>query len=358
MFYINSAINPILYNIMSSKFRDGFKRAFNCHKRWRSRSSRYPGGRWGTHSSIYTNGMINTFDSSSPANRTFMERMNSSILLKRSSPNRSTITTTITSASASEHASAHFFVNSPSISRSISRSKSRASTSSMGVGQRDSLSPRKSNLSIDKSYVVVGDSPSKASPNSLGIDSNSATQATFTDGKRRKRTKSTNTRGQKRDKSQKREKSRSYKHHSFTSSSTSSAKATVDEDPTSSGAHREFSSFHSSFYQARDAASQAGSRYRGHFQGEAGNPGQSNENNIVFIEERKILLIPTSTANTPSPTNGPPAAPPSYTPTAAPASQPPPFATSSNGRPKGKSGEGSNSEDADISGTVRWCLLF
>ena len=28
MFYINSAINPILYNIMSSKFRDGFKRVF------------------------------------------------------------------------------------------------------------------------------------------------------------------------------------------------------------------------------------------------------------------------------------------------------------------------------------------
>ncbi len=33
MFYINSAINPILYNVMSSKFRDGFKRLFlvsNC----------------------------------------------------------------------------------------------------------------------------------------------------------------------------------------------------------------------------------------------------------------------------------------------------------------------------------------
>ncbi len=28
MFYINSAINPILYNVMSSKFRDGFKRLF------------------------------------------------------------------------------------------------------------------------------------------------------------------------------------------------------------------------------------------------------------------------------------------------------------------------------------------
>ena len=30
MFYINSAINPILYNIMSSKFREGFRTVFHC----------------------------------------------------------------------------------------------------------------------------------------------------------------------------------------------------------------------------------------------------------------------------------------------------------------------------------------
>ena len=33
MFYINSAINPILYNTMSSRFRDRFRRVFGCGKR-------------------------------------------------------------------------------------------------------------------------------------------------------------------------------------------------------------------------------------------------------------------------------------------------------------------------------------
>ncbi|XP_050681936.1 thyrotropin-releasing hormone receptor isoform X2 [Leptidea sinapis] len=39
MLYINSAINPILYNLMSSKFRKGFCRIFICYKR---RSERKP----------------------------------------------------------------------------------------------------------------------------------------------------------------------------------------------------------------------------------------------------------------------------------------------------------------------------
>ncbi|XP_026474054.1 neurotensin receptor type 2-like, partial [Ctenocephalides felis] len=32
MLYINSAINPILYNLMSSKFREGFMKLLGCHK--------------------------------------------------------------------------------------------------------------------------------------------------------------------------------------------------------------------------------------------------------------------------------------------------------------------------------------
>lgn len=30
MLYLNSAVNPILYNLMSSKFRDGFRRLLGC----------------------------------------------------------------------------------------------------------------------------------------------------------------------------------------------------------------------------------------------------------------------------------------------------------------------------------------
>lgn len=39
MYYINSAVNPILYNVMSSKFRDGFKRAL-----WRCCGRHFYGG--------------------------------------------------------------------------------------------------------------------------------------------------------------------------------------------------------------------------------------------------------------------------------------------------------------------------
>ncbi|TRY78556.1 hypothetical protein TCAL_11695, partial [Tigriopus californicus] len=149
MFYINSAINPILYNIMSSKFRDGFKRVFNC-KVWTSRRHGFG------HSSIYTNGMIQTTTGvtgleNSPANRTFMERMNSSILLRRS-PNRSTITTTISTVHSEadsqqqqqQQQQQHFFVNSPSGKGRMNRP--RASThshvGSNSVSKKLSLSPR------------------------------------------------------------------------------------------------------------------------------------------------------------------------------------------------------------------------
>ncbi len=74
MVYINSAINPILYNVMSSKFRDGFKRVFlRCCGRAPSAA----------HGSLYlTNGALantNTaaFDSTATTNKTFLDRVNS-----------------------------------------------------------------------------------------------------------------------------------------------------------------------------------------------------------------------------------------------------------------------------------------
>lgn len=187
MFYINSAINPILYNIMSSKFRDGFKRVFNC-KVWTSRRHGFG------HSSIYTNGMIQTTTGvtgldNSPANRTFMERMNSSILLRRS-PNRSTITTTVHSEADTQQQQPHFFVNSPSGKGRTNRP--RASThshcSSNSVSKKLSLSKRESSkssffdLKDDMSSSVfrgVGGSQSlsQARPNALSSrrQSNKAT---------------------------------------------------------------------------------------------------------------------------------------------------------------------------------------
>lgn len=39
MLYINSALNPVLYNLMSSKFRDGFFRLIQCRLILRSKSS-------------------------------------------------------------------------------------------------------------------------------------------------------------------------------------------------------------------------------------------------------------------------------------------------------------------------------
>ena len=46
MFYINSAINPILYNIMSSRFHEGFLKLFNCDtlrvlNNWSLRNSKW-----------------------------------------------------------------------------------------------------------------------------------------------------------------------------------------------------------------------------------------------------------------------------------------------------------------------------
>lgn len=40
MLYLNSAINPILYNLMSSKFRDGFSRLLGLRKKDRNRFNR------------------------------------------------------------------------------------------------------------------------------------------------------------------------------------------------------------------------------------------------------------------------------------------------------------------------------
>lgn len=55
MFYLNSAINPILYNIMSSKFRGGFLRLCGIKVRRKKRTS-------------YSSGRKNTFNTTSSTN--------------------------------------------------------------------------------------------------------------------------------------------------------------------------------------------------------------------------------------------------------------------------------------------------
>ena len=76
MFYINSAINPILYNVMSSKFRDGFKRLILgccCGRGWRGAGAQ--GSLYLTNGGIvHTTGTTSAFGD---ANKTFLDRMNS-----------------------------------------------------------------------------------------------------------------------------------------------------------------------------------------------------------------------------------------------------------------------------------------
>lgn len=45
MFYLNSAVNPILYNVMSSKFRNGFLRLCGYKLKRKKRRSRSESGR-------------------------------------------------------------------------------------------------------------------------------------------------------------------------------------------------------------------------------------------------------------------------------------------------------------------------
>lgn len=76
MFYINSAINPILYNIMSSRFREGFRKVFHCvewpltPQRFRLATSTYPPGSTGgmTSGSSRRKTTLSTASGSLPAN--------------------------------------------------------------------------------------------------------------------------------------------------------------------------------------------------------------------------------------------------------------------------------------------------
>lgn len=55
MWYLNSAMNPILYNLMSSKFRDGFIRLLKCKPLMRATSWSDTGTRKGTFHTTSTN---------------------------------------------------------------------------------------------------------------------------------------------------------------------------------------------------------------------------------------------------------------------------------------------------------------
>ena len=74
MYYINSAVNPILYNVMSSKFRDGFKRVLSrCCGRGSNSSAYY-------QSSLYygqTGATNNT--TTDTASSSLVGRINSSV---------------------------------------------------------------------------------------------------------------------------------------------------------------------------------------------------------------------------------------------------------------------------------------
>lgn len=55
MLYLNSALNPILYNLMSSKFRDGFLRLLCCRSRTAAGKLKTGTGRMGTFNTTSTN---------------------------------------------------------------------------------------------------------------------------------------------------------------------------------------------------------------------------------------------------------------------------------------------------------------
>lgn len=63
MFYLNSAVNPILYNVMSSKFRNGFLRLCGYKFKRKKRRNRTDSGRKTTNTSSTHTSSQNTSDS-------------------------------------------------------------------------------------------------------------------------------------------------------------------------------------------------------------------------------------------------------------------------------------------------------